>query len=53
MVDMILQNKGLDIQIKDRRGVNAFWIATILGHGEVMKSLAEAGIDVLNTDSQG
>ena len=30
--------------------LNAFWIASHNGHGEVMKELAEAGIDILWTN---
>jgi thiosulfate/3-mercaptopyruvate sulfurtransferase len=53
MIKMLLENKGLNLQIKDRKGVNAFWIATMFGHGKAMKVLAEAGIDVLNKNMEG
>ena len=50
---LILENKMIDINKKDSEGLNAFWIACICGNGEVMKVLAERGIDILNTDKIG
>jgi ankyrin repeat protein len=49
----MLQNKMIDINKKDKDGVNAFWIAAYFGHGKVMSVLAESGIDVMNTDPKG
>ena len=37
----MLQNKGLDINMTDNYGINAFWIAAFSGNVEVMKELAE------------
>jgi ankyrin repeat protein len=50
---LILENKMIDINKKDNEGLNSFWIACICGNGEVMKVLAERGIDIMNTDSKG
>lgn len=47
MVELLQMNKGLDINITDKVGVNAFWVACIFGHDHIMKNLAENGIDVL------
>jgi hypothetical protein len=45
----ILRNKSVDIQVKDKiTGVNSFWLAAYNGHGEIMKLLAENGIDIMN-----
>lgn len=46
-MELVLKNKGVDIQIKDNSGINAFWIACMFGHGELMNLLANKGIDVL------
>ena len=49
-IKIILKNKGLNLHVKDKTGINAFWVACLFGHGEIMKELAEAGIDVLATN---
>ena len=40
----------IDINKQDEDGLNAFWIAAKHGHGEVMRVLAEHGIDIYNSD---
>ena len=49
----MLENKKLDINKVDNNGLNAFWIAARYGNGEVMRILAEHGIDIYNTDRKG
>lgn len=39
--------------LSKRTGVNAFWLAAKFGQGNIMRVLAENGINVLNTDSKG
>ena len=46
-VKLMLENKMLDIEKKNPDGTNSFWIAARFGKGDVMKVLAEHGIDVL------
>ena len=50
MINLILQNKNLDIQVKNENGVNSFWMACFYGHSIVMKRLAETGIDIFSTN---
>lgn len=50
----MLRNKTLDINVIDEMtGVNAFWLACLYGHGEIMKILAEAGTDIYVTNQKG
>lgn len=46
----MLENKMIDINKQDEEGLNSFWIAAKHGHGEVMRVLAEAGIEIYNAD---
>ena len=47
-------NKTIDVNIKDpKTGINAFWIASIFGHGHIMRELAMTGIDVLCDNPHG
>jgi ankyrin repeat protein len=48
----MLENRFLDINRKDKFGLNSFWIACMYGHGGVMKVLAENGIDVFVTNEK-
>ena len=43
----------IDINKKDEKGLNAFWVAAYHGHGDVMRVLSENGIDIYNADSNG
>lgn len=49
----MLENKMIEINKQDEEGLNAFWIAARCGHGQIMGVLAEAGIDIYNTDGRG
>lgn len=49
----MLENKMIDINKQDSDGLNAFWIAAKHGHGDVMRVLAEHGIEIYNTDMKG
>ena len=53
MVKLVLQNPNLDIDIRNEAGVNAFWIACMFGHGQVMSLLANAGLDIMCVNNQG
>ncbi|TNV82090.1 hypothetical protein FGO68_gene1920 [Halteria grandinella] len=46
MLSLMLQNQTIDVNRKDRFGVNAFWIAAFNEHIDIMKKLAHAGIDI-------
>ena len=46
----MLENKMIDINKQDELGLNAFWIAAYHGHGEVMRVLAEHGIEIYNSN---
>lgn len=43
----------IQINKQDEDGLNAFWIAARCGHGNVLRVLAEHGIDIYNTDMKG
>ena len=47
MVRPVLRNSNLNLEVKNEAGVNAFWIACMFGHGEVMNILADAGLDIM------
>ena len=46
----MLMNTMIDLNKEDEEGLNAFWIAARCGHGDVMRVLAEHGIDIYNAD---
>lgn len=48
MMELILQNKYVDVQVITHEGVNAFWIACFYGYGHIMKLLAEHNIRVFS-----
>ena len=50
---LMLENKMIDINKKDEKGLNSFFIAARSGHGDIMRVLAEHGIDIYNTDEKG
>lgn len=50
---LMLENAHLDINKTDAQGLNAFWIAARSGNGEIMRVLAEHGIDIYNCDQKG
>lgn len=50
---LLLENKMIEINKMDEDGLNSFWIAARCGHGEVLRVLAEHGIDIYNTDKKG
>jgi len=52
-VRLILENQMMDINQRDEEGLNAFWIAAKCGHGDVLRVLAEHGIDIYNADKKG
>jgi ankyrin repeat protein len=45
MVELMLENRNLDINKTDSNGVNAFWIAAWSGHVDIMRRLAAKRID--------
>ena len=50
MVELLLLNKTLNINVVNEVGVNAFWIACLYGHGNIMRTFAERGIDIFCTN---
>jgi ankyrin repeat protein len=45
----MLLNPSLDINaIESENGINSFWFAALYGQGNIMKLLAEHGIDIFN-----
>lgn len=49
----MLENQMIDINKEDEEGLNSFWIAARCGHGDIMRVLAEHGINIYNTDKNG
>ena len=49
-VRLMLENKMIDVNQQDELGLNAFWTAARCGNGDVMRILAEHGIEIYNTD---
>ena len=48
-MSVMIKNPTIDLEVcEPETGVNAFWMAAFYGHGNVMKVLAEAGIDIFN-----
>lgn len=52
IVRLILLNKTLEINLENEQGVNAFWTACFFGHGNIMRILADKGIDVLTRNKE-
>lgn len=46
MLELVLLNKTVNIHVKNESGVNAFWIGCLYGHGQILKILADKGIDI-------
>ena len=47
----MLKNKSLNLEKRDAyTGVNAFWLASYYGRGNIMRELANAGIDIYNSN---
>ena len=47
MLELILMNKTVDIDVTDpASGINSFWLACLYDKGDIMNTLAEAGINV-------
>jgi ankyrin repeat protein len=53
MVKLLLSNKELDLNVTEANtGVNAFWLACYSEHWFIMQELANAGIDIYNTNRE-
>ena len=39
MVEMMVKNKNIDLNMRDKYGINAFWIAAFYGYVEIVKLL--------------
>eukprot|EP00347_Sterkiella_histriomuscorum_P000748 403374657 len=52
-VNLILNNKFLEINKQDSFGVNAFWISAFYGHFAIMKRLLEKGVDIYARNHNG
>ena len=48
MINLILENKNINIHMVNEHGVNAFWVAAFYGHGTIMTILAKKGINTLS-----
>jgi hypothetical protein len=47
----MLKNPALDLDAIDKyTGVNAFWLAGYYGRGIIMRELANAGMDIYNSN---
>jgi len=46
----LLENENININQKDKGGVNAFWISAFYNHVEIMDFLADQGINTLITN---
>lgn len=53
ILNLMLANRNLDINKKDRHGVNAFWIAAFYSKIEFMDCLRQAGADMYATNQNG
>ena len=47
VLEIILENKFLNINLRNQAGLNAFWIACSYRNGEAMRMLANKGIDMM------
>ena len=45
MMNLMLANQTIDLNKKDKYGVNAFWIACFYGRIDVMRRLRAANVD--------
>jgi ankyrin repeat protein len=53
IINLMLKNKGLDLNAKDiYSGINAFWLACYFGHSQIMRELANSGIDIYIMNKQ-
>ena len=50
---MIVNNPLTNLDKTDQHGVNAFWIATLYGHIEIMRYLLSKGIDIMSRNKNG
>ena len=50
IMNLMFQNKGLDINKTDRYGVNAFWIASFYSKIDAMRMLAQKKVNILATN---
>ena len=53
MINLLLQNRRLDINKRDKFGVNAFWIAAFYGHVKTLELLAKTEIDKYAMNQNG
>ena len=53
MLNLMLQNPGLDINITDNFGVNAFWIAAFHGHFDSLRILYRCEVEMYSTNQNG
>jgi ankyrin repeat protein len=53
MLNLMLANRNLDLNKKDRFGVNAFWIASFYSKVEFMDLLRTHGADMYATNQHG
>lgn len=53
MVDYMLTNKNTDVNMRDKNGVNAFWIACWFGNVDIMRLLIANKCDPNVTNENG
>ena len=46
MINLMLQNQRLDVNKRDKFGVNAFWLASFYGHVSTIGLLKRTDIDI-------
>lgn len=52
-VNIMLNNKTVEVNRIDSFGVNAFWISAFYGHLSIMKRLMEKGADIYCRNHNG
>ena len=52
-INLMLSNRDIDVNKKDKNGVNSYFMAGYHGHISVMRRLMEKGADIFQKNSNG